>query len=212
MFDTLGIAFHNLVMSNIAIIVGSQRINSQSHRVAKYIQGVLENQLATSTYLLDLGTNPLPFFDPGLTIEEKTDWLTVAPKIESATGYILITPEWNGMATPAIKNFLLFVKSSMADKPAMIVSVSSARGGAYPIQEMRMSSYKNTGVCYTPEHIIVRNVESVLQAEFDANNKEDEYIRNRIEYASRVLLEYSKALELVRSSGVIDRVAYPNGM
>jgi hypothetical protein len=39
----------------------------------------------------------------------------------------------------------------------LIIAVSGgAGGGAYPVAELRMSSYKNSRICYLPEHLIVR--------------------------------------------------------
>lgn len=199
-------------MPHIAIISGSQRVNSQSVKVANYIQQVLNSQPQTTTWLTDLGASPLPFYNSDLTPEQKTTWNTMAPEIERADGYVIITPEWNGGASAAIRNFFLFVGTKMVNKPGLIVSVSSGRGGAYPVQELRAGSYKNTSICYIPEHIIVRDVKNVLNTDPDENNKEDIYIRARIEHAARVLLEYSIALKLVRDSNVFDKVTYPNGM
>ena len=75
-----------------------------------------------------------------------------------------MTPEWNGMATPAIKNFFLYFSSSVLfHKPALIVTVSAGHGGAYPVIELRSSGYKNTKLCYIPEHVIIREAANVFK-------------------------------------------------
>ena len=56
----------------------------------------------------------------------------------------------------------MFNRFQLGHKPALIVTVSSADGGAYPVAELRMSSYKNNRICYLPEHVILRNVERIL--------------------------------------------------
>ena len=67
------------------------------------------------------------------------------------------------MVPAGLKNFFLcFGRNELAHKPGLIVGVSSADGGVYPVAELRMSSYKNSRICYIPEQLIVRNVESVL--------------------------------------------------
>ncbi len=59
-----------------------------------------------------------------------------------------------------LKNFfLMFSRFELGHKPAMIVAVSSGDGGAYPVAELRMSSYKNNRICYIPEQLNLRNVE-----------------------------------------------------
>jgi len=98
-------------------------------------------------------------------------------------------------------------------KPAMIVAVSSADGGSYPVAELRMSSYKNNRILYIPEHVIVRNVESVLN-ENPADNNEgaDSYFRERISWSLDVLLAYAGALKPVRKSGITLNAKFGNGM
>ena len=84
-------------------------------------------------------------------------------------------------------------------------------GGSYPIAELRMSSYKNSHVCYIPNHVIVRHVEQVLNTP-DSVNEDDRRIRERLAYSVKVLEEYAKAFQSIRKSGVIDFETYPNGM
>ena len=96
---------------------------------------------------------------------------------------------------------------------ALIVTVSSADGGAYPVAELRMSSYKNNRICYLPEHVIVRNVERVLNADASQNNPDaDRYFRERIDYALGILAQYASALVQVRASGATDLSKFKNGM
>jgi hypothetical protein len=95
----------------------------------------------------------------------------------------------------------------------LIVTVSSADGGAYPVAELRMSSYKNNRICYIPEHVIVRNVERVLNDDAAQNNPDaDSYFRERIRYALGILVEYARALVQVRASGATELGKFKNGM
>ena len=51
----------------IGIICGSHRPDSQSGKVARYIeQALLQQQLCDATWLFDLGGNPLPLWDEGI--------------------------------------------------------------------------------------------------------------------------------------------------
>ncbi len=125
-----------------------------------------------------------------------------------------IAPEWHGQVPSGLKNFfLMWGKGELAHKPALIVTVSSADGGAYPVAELRMSSYKNNRICYIPEQVIVRNVEGVLnENEADNNADADQYFRSRFGYALGVLKEYAVALRQVRESGAADLSVFKNGM
>lgn len=92
-----------------------------------------------------------------------------------------------------------------------MIAVSAGQGGSYPIAELRMSSYKNSRICYLPEHVIVRQVQEVLN-HHDSVNENDSMIRNRIEYALKVLLCYAHAFKNISEQEFIRNSAYLNGM
>lgn len=199
------------------IVSGSHRQNSESARVGGYFQKRLTAlNISPDSAMLDLGSSPLPMWDEGVFDNSelwKTNWEPWLNTAKMSDAYVLITPEWAGMATPAIKNFLLLASGTgaMAHKPALIVTVSAGKGGGYPISEMRSSGYKNTMLCYLPEHIIIRQVNSMLKEE-TPQNEDDIYVRKRIDYALNLLGGYAKSLKDVRGSGLVDLKTYPNGM
>ena len=117
------------------------------------------------------------------------------------------------MVPSGLKNFfLMWGKGELAHKPALIVAVSAGDGGAYPVAELRMSSYKNNRLCYIPEQLIVRHVESVLNDTGDNNPEADTYFRDRSLFALRLLREYALALRAVRDSGLTVDARFKNGM
>ncbi len=202
----------------ITIISGSHRNDSQSFKVANVIERSLkENQLCEETYLFNLAGNPLPLWDQGIW-DGDPDWKTrlepISKELNESDAFVIISPEWHGQVPAGLKNFfLLWGKGELAHKPALIVTVSSGDGGAYPVAELRMSSYKNNRICYIPEQVIVRHVEKVLNDDPAKNNADaDGYFRGRIKYALTQLKEYGVALRQVRASGATDRSVYKNGM
>jgi NAD(P)H-dependent FMN reductase len=199
----------------IAIIAGSHRRDSESLRVAQYIQGVLGTIGVEQTYLLSLSENPLPLWDEGLWSGDekwKTLWSPISKELKSSDGLIVIAPEWSGMVPAGLKNFFLLCSGELlAHKPGLIVGVSASLGGSYPVVELRTSSYKNTRLCYIPDHVIVRNVGQMLKGA-QAVDEHDRLLRERIDYSARVLVEYAKALKIVRDSGLIDLKRFPYGM
>lgn len=199
---------------NIVLISGSGRTDSQSLKVAKWLAQSLDNQGAT-TSIIDLSQED---YMPMLHEEVWGDVMgepasKIQAKLSDADGYVVVTPEWAGMAAPALKNFFLYVGKVMADKPALLVGVSSTRGGQYPTIELRATSHKNTRVVYIPEQLIVRNVEEVMNGpEPAADNKEDEFIQDRAHYDLGVLLAYTEAMRPIRDSKAIDYQKHPHGM
>ncbi len=198
-----------------AIISGSSRSNSQSLKISRYLEKEIKATAGNSTYLLNLEGNPLPIWDEGIFGPDdkwKKLWGPISQELESADALILVCPEWHGAVPSALRNFLQIVTTKeVGHKPALIVSISAAVGGAYPVSELRMSGYKNNRLCYIPEQLIIRHVGQTFNGD-TMESQDDAYLRTRASYCLKLLGEYGKALKLVRASGVVDHKAYPNGM
>ncbi len=201
----------------ITLIIGSHRQHSESARVGDYLEQQLRI-LGAETWTLDLGKTPLPLWDEALFDDEAAHWQVLA-KIKSAVstsdGFLVITPEWHGMAPSGLKNFFMLWGGTgeLAHKPALLCSISSTDGGAYAIAELRMSSYKNNRICYIPEQLVIRNVGSVFNAEISKNNPNaHEYFVARSAYCLKLLLGYANALKDLRCESCTELKPYPNGM
>jgi azobenzene reductase len=202
----------------ISIISGSHRNPSQSEKVARYIESAIRRaQPEADTWLFTLAGNPLPLWDQSVW-ENDDDWnRRLAPlkqELASSDGFVIVSPEWHGQVPAGLKNFfLLFSRFELGHKPALIVTVSSGIGGAFPVAELRMSSYKNNRICYLPEHVIVRNAERVLNDNAADNvPHDDSYIRERIDWALELLQGYAVALKAMRETTRIHHEKFGNGM
>jgi NAD(P)H-dependent FMN reductase len=200
----------------IAIIVGSHRKDSQSAKVARFLASQLTGLGDHSSWICDLGRDPLPLWDEeiGSGAPQWSGLTALTEKIDAADAFIMIAPEWHGMVPAALKNFFLVCGgASFAHKPALPVGVSVGPGGTYPINELRTSSYKNNRLCYLPEHLIVRNCMMVMNQDVSENDEgEHSYISDRSLYCMKQLIAYADALAQVRASGAADLTPYPNGM
>lgn len=207
-------------MKQVTIINGSQRFpeSSQSYKLAQYFQTILlEKNYTKEVHQINMTDKPYPLWDESVWQGDQV-WQGLLKDnntaLERSDAFILLVPEYHGMAPAALKNFLLLHgKQQLAHKPALLVGVSSSDGGAYSIAEMRMNSAKNNRLCYIPEQLIIRNVESVLNANDSDNNEEANiYFKDRIEFCLNVLDQYSSALSVVRESGVTIDERFGNGM
>jgi len=195
----------------VAIVIGSQRPGSRSASVGQYLEREL-TRLDLEAYVLDLGAVGLPLWDEGCWDEEREGpwneaWSAASAELTSCDALIVVSPEWGGMATASLKNFfLLCEKNELAHKPALLVGVSSGQGGSYPIAELRMSSYKNTHVCYLPDHLIIRNVRAFL-----ADGPEPA-LQERVEHTLKLLASYARAFAQLRKDDVVVSWPYAYGM
>jgi len=201
---------------HIAIVSGSHRKDSQSERVAKYLAARLEVLGAGVTSdVISLAGNPLPLWDESAMQADSAIskmWWPYSERLKGADGLIFMAPEWHGMVPPGLKNFLLFCTAAeVGHKPALIVGVSSSKGGSYPVNEMRTSGYKNTRICYIPDHLIVQDVNNRFVGEAPAG-ADDGYMRERADFTLKILLEYTKALKGMRETAVLGDKKFAFGM
>lgn len=202
----------------LTVISGSHRPTGQTGKVARFIYERSQSMSAWSqSDVLDLAGNPLPLWDEGVwdgTPEWQDHLGPLREQLRESDAFVVVTPEWHGMVPAGLKNFFLMCSSKeLGHKPALIVSVSAGAGGAYPVAELRMSSYKNNRLCYLPEHLIVRQVEQVFNSD-SANNDphSHDFLVRRLDYCLGLLARYSLALKEVRASGVADTDEFKNGM
>lgn len=200
------------------IVSGSTRINSQSFKVSSYIKEQLKTTgLGNDADIIDLSNKSIPDWDEGHW-EHGDDWNATwtnhSKELKLSDAIIIVVPEWGGMVPPALKNFFqLCTNGELAHKPSLIVSISAGiTGGSYPVAELRMSSYKNTKICYIPDHIIIKNVTQVLDNSDQVNYDDDIYIKDRIFYSLNVLNIYAKAFKQIRDQEIIDQTQYKYGM
>lgn len=192
----------------ITIISGSHSVDSQSARVADYLRSrLLDLPLGCDVQvgLHDLGAEPLALWQPGIPGLNPQQ----ANMCRSADAYILISPDWHGMATPALKNWFYFLEQAwMEHKPVLLVGVSSGQGGLYPIMDLRAFAFKNFRPCYLPEHLVIRDVRQQLPFEGDIAQP----LGERIDYCLQLLAVYAAGLTQVRAQLPERSAAFAFGM
>ena len=196
----------------IAIVTGSARLDAESTRVGKWLAKELK-ELRVEVGLihlhkLKLTFNPNEFWDGNS--EAAKSMAEAYRKLEDAQGLVLVSPEWGGAASPAIKQFILMSGSSMAFKPTLLAGVSATRGGIRPIEDLK-SCFKNSHNLVLPEWLVFQNVSNLLKNE-DPTEEADQYIQARSRYALKLLIEFTKATQQIREGDLIDLETYPFGM
>jgi NAD(P)H-dependent FMN reductase len=196
----------------ITIINGSTRAGSNSIKISEYIKTQLEQKNAdvgnVSTEVLDLSKTVLPVYDDSEPEYLKPTLEKIQNVLEESDGFVFVSPEWDGMFSVGILNLLHYIDKELADKPVFLVSVSSGRGGRYPLLQARGMGYKNKRFVIVPESFFVDFVEK----NFVDGKFVDPVAAERMDYDINVFLEYAKALKQLRASGVIDYQKFPNGI
>jgi NAD(P)H-dependent FMN reductase len=132
-------------MSHIVIISSSIRIKRNSHRVALYFKKYIEDHQLATVEILDLNTYQFPIFNERLRLQVNPSLQTLefAEKITSASGVIMVTPEYNGGYPAALKNVIDLLYNEWRRKPIAISTVSSGSfGGTQVITSLQFTLWK----------------------------------------------------------------------
>lgn len=198
----------------ITIITGSQRKDSNSKKIGLMLKDRLDALNSDiSVESVCLYDAQIPYWDEDKYSDKEKwkAWSEVSEKLHQSDAFIFVAPEYNGMVPPMMTNFFLNADSGeLTHKPALLVSVSAGINGVYPISELRSYSFKNNKVCFIPEHLIIRNVNDILNQ--DIKSSEKDYILERIDYTLPVLVEYAKAFVPIRNSQAIKTEKFGFGM
>ena len=213
---------------NLVIISASQRTQSQSAKVAEYLAD--NSGQFSAVRHIELCKQRVPMWDGEEMSKQQddSDWLAINAQLQAMDALILITPEWGGTASPLLKNLLMMAQATdIGHKPVLLVSVVNGISGAYPIAELRMNAFSNNKLVAIPDHLIIRNVEEILNTvnaedsleaslEDSAITRRDKSIRHRIGYSLHTLFYYSQAMKTLRdslqSNNYNNEHLYPYGM
>lgn len=195
----------------VHIVSGSQVQGSQSVRVARALHArLLTLGLCTEadSRIQDLGSEPLPLWNKSAGSESMPD----AGFIRRCDALIMISPDWHGMATPAIKNWFYFLPDQAIEhKPVLLCGVSAGHGGLYPVMDLRAHSFKNFRPCFLPEHLLVRQVKSQFLQQ-DSETDEQTSLLARTDYCLQLLKTYADGFRQIRQTLPERHAAFSYGM
>ena len=114
----------------VAIMLGSVRIGRQTHKIAYYLQKLLEER-GVSVDMIDLLHHPLPLMEervqlhPSLPSEVK--W--IGKTLHDADAILLVTPEYHGSYSGVLKNALDYFRAEFSKKAIGVVTTSGGKLG-----------------------------------------------------------------------------------
>lgn len=122
----------------IEIISGSPRHASVTHRLALYLQQFFIDKTEHSIGLIDMREHELPmvqtvFSSPGQAPEQHRE---LAARMFAADAYIIVTPEYNGSYSPAMKNLFDHFPKRMHKPFGLVTASVGALGGMRAAQQL----------------------------------------------------------------------------
>jgi len=125
----------------IKIIVGSVRPTRFGFQPAQWLFDIARQRKDAQFELVDLKELGLPFLDEPLTPSsgkyEKAYTKKWAAIVDSADGFVFVTPEYNHSYSPALKNAIDYLYYEWNYKAAGFVSYGGGAGGLWAIEHLR---------------------------------------------------------------------------
>ncbi|MCX8019110.1 MAG: NAD(P)H-dependent oxidoreductase [Chitinophagaceae bacterium] len=150
----------------IEIISGSPRKESVTVRVALHLKKRLDSYADAEAGLIDLRDWELPFVQHVWTAPEKApaEFQPLARRMFEAEAFILVTPEYNGSYSPALKNLFDHFPKQLRKPFGLVTASPGAMGGMRAAQQLLLLTPALFGIA-SPSLLIVPQVEKKFNAE-----------------------------------------------
>lgn len=150
----------------ITILSGSPRGNSVTHRVALHLQNVLRETTEHEIEIIDLRQVEMPQLQTVFTSVDSTPeaYRDVASRMLSADAFILLTPEYNGSYSAALKNLLDHFPKQHHKVFAIATASPGALGGVRAALQLQELIYALFGIG-SPYMLVTPFVDKKFDAE-----------------------------------------------
>lgn len=140
----------------VEIISGSARAGSQTKRIALHLYNELTGYSEVGVGLIDLSKYNLPPVNNVFSTSKDAPLhlREIADRIFNADAFILVTPEYNGSYSPAMKNFLDHFPKQMKKTFGIVAASPGALGGIRAAMQLQNLTYGLMGIG-SPQMLIV---------------------------------------------------------
>lgn len=125
---------------NIEIISGSEREKSLTHRIALYLKKYLEQHSDHNINIIDARNYNFPHLQEVWSSVDKAGdaFKPLAKRMFEADAFILVSPEYNGSYSPAMKNILDHFPKQHRKPFGIVTGSPGAMGGIRASQQMQL--------------------------------------------------------------------------
>ena len=125
----------------VAVIVGSVREGRFGPVVANWLAGVADAHGGFEADVVDLAESELPLAMPAFgaapTATVAAEVAKVAPRLEAADAFVVVTPEYNHSYPASLKNVIDWHRPEWRAKPVAFVSYGGISGGLRAVEHLR---------------------------------------------------------------------------
>lgn len=179
----------------IALILGTNRSERQSEKVARLIFDHLDKRDDIDPTMIDVRDFDFPQDNYGTTLRET--FPETQKIMEDMDGYVIICPEYNHSFPGVLKTFMDMFLEEYNNKSAAIATVSSGMWGGIRASENMLSFMRTLGLKTSASDMSFPRVQDMFDEE---GNVKDEAVHGRIEKALDAFVWLSKSLKWGREN------------
>lgn len=148
---------------NITIISGSARQESTTYRAALLLNNWLSNHTEHQVNIIDCRTVDLPWMEKIYTkVDEVPEHLkSIFELLFNADAFILVTPEYNGSYSSALKNLLDHLPKQTHKVMGIVTASTGALGGMRAAQQMLLLCAGMFAIA-CPQFLLIPKVEEQI--------------------------------------------------
>lgn len=186
----------------ILVILGTTREGRRGIKVANWAMDILSKRTDANFEFVDLRDWNLPFYDfPTSPSTERglyhnklqKKW---SEKIDSADGFLMITPEYNHGYSAVLKNAIDYTWYEWNHKPITFISYGSAGGGLRAVEQLRQVAIELEMVPIRQQILI-----SGIRSAFDDNGEiKDKSYDHRLDDTAKYLVLWTNNLKKIRKN------------
>jgi NAD(P)H-dependent FMN reductase len=186
---------------NIEIIAGSPRKDSVTYRLALFLKSHLQQHSEHNVDIIDVREWNLPLLENVFSSVDATPdaYKPLAKRMFAADAFILVSPEYNGTYTPAMKNLLDHFPKQSRKAFGIVTASPGAMGGMRATQQMQLLVGALYGIL-SPYMLVTPGVDKKFDTE---GNLLDETFRKQIDLFVKEFLWLAESVRPVDESAVV---------
>ncbi len=177
---------------NVTILLGTVRNGRQSHKAAQYVASTLAER-GSKVDLIDLAEEPLPMlgYEPHQNKETEQRIRQISNRLDESDAIILVTPEYQGSFSGALKNALDHYYTEFHKKPVGVVAASAGGMAGINASTQLQHVILSLGAYPLPMKLLVPQVHHAFDDSFEPLNEKI------IEMTGKFLDEFSWFAEAI---------------
>jgi len=181
---------------NFVLIAGTNRPESNTLKVTRYTQTLLQKKLSAKdrVEIVDLRALPIEIFYSSSYTKKPKEFDRIKDKVVSADAVLCVLPEYNGSSPGVFKYFLdmLPFPQSLARVPSAFIGISAGRFGALRAVEHMQQVFAYRNAYLFPDRVFIPQVHESIE---ENGKPKDKFVHELLENMLTHFVEFTCRLK-----------------